>query len=99
MSTSSWLIESKKERKLLVHDEMYRLFVSCKPRVLCNDIVGVIESFIPWWSKCAIHAKRCVRMASDTTGRREEEYSTSEEEEEEKEEKELPKLSEKRSRK
>ena len=30
------------ERKALVHNEMYLLFVSCKPRVLCNDIVGVI---------------------------------------------------------
>ena len=30
------------ERKRLVHNEMYRLFVSCKPWVLCNDVTKEI---------------------------------------------------------
>ena len=51
-----------------------------------HDIVGVIESFIPWNSKLARSARSCVRTASDISGKREEEYSTTEEEEEEEEE-------------
>ena len=65
------------ERKALVHNEMYRLFVSCKPRVMCNDVVKEIEKFIPWWDKCARYARTCVRTASDVSGVREWEYDTS----------------------
>ena len=41
------------ERKRLVHNEMYRLFVSSDPMVMCKDVVGEIEKFIGWWSVCA----------------------------------------------
>ena len=59
------------ERKALVHNEMYRMFVSCKPRVMCNDVVKEIEKFIPWWSVCAKFARKEVREASDVSGKRE----------------------------
>ena len=55
--------------------------MSCKPRVLCNDVVKEIEKFIPWWDKCARYARACVNVASDVSGVNESVYSSSEEEE------------------
>ena len=47
--------------KRLIHNEMYRLFVSCKPWVLCNDVVGVLQSFIRWNCDTARIARTCVK--------------------------------------
>ena len=64
-------------RKLLSHNELYRLFVSCKPMVLCNDVLSHVEKFLSWNCVAARSARTCVRTASDISGVNECVYSSS----------------------
>ena len=90
-------------RKLLSHNELYRLFVSCKPMVLCNDVLSHVEKFLPWNCIAARSGRTCVRTASDISGVNECVYSSSDDDDDD-DEVELPqlrrstRLKEKRSR-
>ena len=90
-------------RKLLSHNELYRLFVSCKPMVLCNDVLSHVEKFLPWNCVAARSGRTCVRTASDISGVNECVYSSSDDDDDD-DEVELPqlrrstRLKEKRSR-
>ena len=77
-------------RKLLSHNELYRLFVSCKPMVLCNDVLSHVEKFLPWNCVAARSARTCVRTASDISGVNECVYSSDDDDGDD--EVELPKL-------
>ena len=79
-------------RKLLSHNELYRLFVSCKPMVLCNDVLSHVEKFLPWNCIAARSARTCVRTASDISGVNECVYSSSDDDDDDDDELDLPKL-------
>ena len=95
--------ETSATRKLLSHNELYRLFVSCKPMVLCNDVLSHVEKFLPWTCIAARSGRTCVRTASDISGVNECVYSSSDDDDDD-DEVELPqlrrstRLKEKRSR-
>ena len=74
-------------RKLLSHNELYRLFVSCKPMVLCNDVLSHVEKFLSWNCIAARSGRTCVRTASDISGVNECVYSSSDDEDDEEEKK------------
>ena len=102
----AYYTETSATRKLLSHNELYRLFVSCKPMVLCNDVLSHVEKFLRWNCVAARSGRTCVRTTSDISGVNECVYSSSDEDDDDEEkEAEVPNLrrstmlKEKRSRK